>query len=127
MDSIPVRAHGAIGAGHLILATGFLAGAAYYGDVVLGVIGLLNLGLAYSWSITPIFTVFHNRVESYNRLGAVRRRVFFVGLDLLEIRGRQIYLRDDRLPAADATLGRARDWRKVLSALDVARGRGAAP
>jgi hypothetical protein len=118
MEPIPVRAHGAIGLGHLLLAAGFVAAAAYYTDVLLGVIGLLNLWLAYSWAMTPTFTLFHNRVETYSRLGTVRRQRWFVGLDLLEVRGRQLYLQDARLPVADATLARAGDWQRVVDAIE---------
>jgi hypothetical protein len=121
MKPIAVRAHGAIGLGHLLLAVGFLAAAAFYADILLGVIGLLNLGLAYSWAMTPTFALFHNRVETYNRLGGVRRKTFFTGLDQLEIRGRQLYLQDVRLPVADATLGRAQDWERIRQAIAAAR------
>lgn len=120
MHPIPVRAHGIIGLGHLLLATGFLAAAAFYGDVLLGVIGLLNLWLATSWSMTPTFTLFHNRVESYSRFGRVRRQSFFADLGSLEIKGRQLYLPDTRLPVADATLARARDWQRVVAAIEAA-------
>ncbi len=121
MEPIPVRAHGAIGLGTLILAIGFTAGAAAYEDVLLGVIGLLNLALAYSWAVTPSFTLFQNRLEIYNRLGGVRRQSFFPRLDQLEVRGRQLFLQDTRLPVADATLARARDWRRVVDAIQAAR------
>ena len=121
MRPIPVRAHGVIGLGHLLLAAGFLASAAYYGDALLGVIGLLNLWFAYSWSITPTFTLFRSQLETYSRLGTVRRRTYFTGLDQLEARGRQLYLRDVRLPVADATLARSQDWHRVVEAVDAAR------
>ena len=125
MEPIFVRAHGAIGLVHLLIALGFLAGGAYFEDYLLGVIGLLNLGLAYSWSVTPIFTLFHNRVESYNRFGKLRRQSFYTGLDQLEIRGRQLFLHDARLPVADATLARARDWGQAAAAIEAAGQRGA--
>ncbi len=125
MQPIPVRALTVFGAGHLLLATGFLAAAAYYGDILLGVIGLLNLWLAYSWAMTPTFTLFHNRVETYNRLGQLRRQSFFKGLDQLELRGRQIFIPDTTLPVADATLGRAGDWDRVRAAIEGAQRRSA--
>jgi len=125
MEPIPVRAHGGIGLVHLIIALGFLAGSAYFEDYLLGVIGLLNLGLAYSWSVTPIFVLFHKRVDSYNRFGKLRRQSFFTGLDQLEVRGRQLFLPDTRLPVADATLARARDWREAAAAIETARKRRA--
>ncbi len=124
MDPIPVRAHSAIGLGHLLLALGFLAAAAFYADVLLGSIGLLNLWLAHSWSMRPVFALHHDRVEVYNRLGGLRRQSFFTGLGQLELRGRQLFLPDTLLPVADATLARAGDWDKVVAAVEAAR-RGA--
>ncbi len=126
MDPIPVRAHGVIGLAHLVIALGFLAGGAYSEDYLLGVIGALNLGLAYSWSVIPIFTLGHNRVDSYNRFGKLRRQTFVKSLDQLEIRGRQLFLGDARLPVVDGTLARARDWDAAADAIDTARQRAAA-
>jgi len=120
MTPIPVRAHGAIGVGHLILAVGFLAVAGVYADWILGLIGVLNLGLAYSWSTTPTFTLFQNRIEVYNRFGGIRRQILVRGLGQLELRGRQLYLPDTKLPAVDATLGRAQDWARVVAAIEAA-------
>ncbi len=124
---IPVRAHGVVALLHLGVALGFLAAGGFYRDPLLGGIGLLALWLARSWAITPTFTLFANRVETYNRLGGVRRKTLFSGLDILEARGRQLFLPDNRLPIADGTLARARDWQRIVEAVEAARSDRRAP
>jgi hypothetical protein len=117
VNPIPVRAHSFIGFGTLGLGVVALIPAALLGDVVLGGAAALLLLLSWSWFATPLFSVYPDRIERYGRLGGVRQQVFFAGLDQLELRGRQLYLAGERIPIADATVARPRDWQRLERAV----------